>query len=245
MVSSHNKILSHPDRDEIINKLLNFTTPADIAESLKARYCNEGEDKFHLSEKAIAKFQKDYLDIYEVVKADLVKTKQNLLAPEDAKQEIQGTAGYHKALETYATKELDIKTILQKAVTNIENRAAIVFDNIMADPENMKFDRTLIEWLNLLTEACLKANEVINGSPEQISIQNNINIQIVDKHINTIFNIIREILSKLDFETSQLFIEMFNEEMAKIKDDANLAPVETRLQEARVLSEKVINKTEQ
>lgn len=239
------QILEHPDKDEVISKLLSGISIPDIHEWLEAKYTNVGESKFVLSNKTISTFQKDYLDFYSKVKEDASKTKTNLTAEEELRLEVQGSPQYHKSLAQYVNSEIDVKVIVKKLVANMEIRAAQVFDQIQEDPRNVKMDRTLIEWFNALTVILEKYDTILTGTPEQINIQNNINIQVVDQHINVVYNVIKEILSKLDYDTSLLFIEMFNDEMKKLKSEEKMiVPVDTRLNEARVLNEVISTKLE-
>jgi hypothetical protein len=240
------RILEHPDREEIISKSLANIPPIEIAESLAARYNPETEKQFILSETYIKKFQSEYLDIYTTIKDDLYKTKQNQVAPSEAlQQEIQGSPAYHKALEKYIDTEIDIKTMVKKMVVNVEGRISQIYDIVQEDPANFRNDRVLIEYFDTLAGILEKYDTILNGSPEQINIQNNINIQIVDDHINVIYNIIKEILSKLDYDTSLLFIEMFNNEMSKLKSvNAQILPVDKRLNEVKILEETVAKKIE-
>lgn len=60
-------ILDHPDKDEIIAKLVSGVSVADIHEWLDSKYESVGEKKFALSVKVIGSFQKDYLDFYNVI----------------------------------------------------------------------------------------------------------------------------------------------------------------------------------
>jgi hypothetical protein len=235
-------ILNHPDKEEIINKMLSGISIADINEWLKFKYVSVSEEKFVLSEKVLTSFKKDYLDIYSIIKEDLSKSKSNLSAPEELREEIQGSQKYHKILEKYANAEVDIKQTVKKCVVAIETRASQVFDQIQEDPRNFRNDNILIEWFNTLTGVLEKYDQILNGNPEQINIQNNINIQIVDKHINVVYNIIKEILTKLDYDTSLLFIDMFNDAMKNLKSDDNMISLENRLNEAKIMSEKIENK---
>ena len=236
------RLLSHPDKDEIISKLLAGIPASEIVESLAARYNPETEKQFVISEKYIKKFQSEYLDIYLDIKEDLVKTKQNQSASEQLQQEIQGSPAYHKALEKYIDSEIDIKTILKKMVLNVEMRTSQMFDIIQEDPQNFRPDRTLIEWFNTMMNIIEKYDTVLNGPADQINIQNNINIQVLDDRINVVFNLIKEILANLDYDASLLFIERFNEEMSKVKQATNSPTLEERTSVVKVLEEKISEK---
>jgi len=239
------RFLDHPDREEIVSKLLAGTPSSDISEWLKAKYNPLTEKKFIFSEKYITSFKDEYLDFYTIMRQDLDKTKSNITASEQMQIELQGTPAYHKALEKYTDSEVDIKLIVKKLVVNAETRISQMFDIIQSDPENFRSDRTLLEWFSTLAGILEKYDSILNGSPDQINIQNNINIQVVDDHINVIFNIIKEILTKLDYDTSLIFIDMYNEEIKKIKSSSHpQLPVETRLKEATMLSETISEKLE-
>ena len=97
-----------------------------------------------------------------------------------------------------------------------------MFDIIQEDPQNFRNDRVLIGSFNTLAGILEKYDTILNGSPDQINIQNNINVQVFDEHISVIYNVIKEILSKLDYDTSILFMDMFNDEMKKLKHSSNL-----------------------
>ncbi len=239
------KIVEHPDKPEILSKLLSGISPADIHEGLAARYTATTEKKFVLSTKAIAAFQRDYLDLYSIMQDDIAKTSSNITASQELKQDIQGSIQYHKALERYVDNEIDIKTTVKKMVSNIELRAAQVFDDIQNDTQNTRNDRILIEWFNSLITVLEKYDAILNPvNPEKVNIQNNINIQVLDSHINLVYTVVRDILARLDYDTSILFIDMFNEEMKKLKGSEvqPILPQEKRIEEAKVLSETITNR---
>jgi hypothetical protein len=238
-------ILNHPDKDEILSKLTADVSPIDISEGLAARYSAPSEKKFALTTKAITTFKKDYLDIYSIIQDDLATTKSNLTASEEITQEIQGSFQYHKALERYVDNEIDIKTTVKKMVANIELRASQVFDDIQNDTQNTRNDRILREWFDSLLLVLEKYDSILNPiNPEQVNIQNNINIQVVDNHINSVYNVVKNILEKLDYDTSILFIDMFNEEMGKLKstESPTILPQQERMETVKILSETITTK---
>jgi hypothetical protein len=66
---------------------------------------------------------------------------------------------------------------------------------------------------------------------------------VVDQHISVFHDVIKEILSQMDLETSLYFMEVFNEKMSKLKppkEEGVLNP-EIRLAEVKLLNE-TINK---
>lgn len=240
-------VANHPDFQEIIAKLLMKSPVNEISEWLESKYSEVAEKRFVLSAKTISTFEKDYLDFYKTIKNDSQQIKNSFISSEDElKLALQDSPTYRNALEKYTNSEIDIKVTIKKLVAAIETRAAQVFDMIQEnDPNNIKLDRTLIEWFNLLMNTLERFDTIHNGSVEQVNIQNNINIQILDKHINVIYEIIKKILEQLDYDSSLVFMEMFNEEMSKINTTTpDILPQEARIMDIKqletVVSEKLI-----
>jgi hypothetical protein len=236
-------IKNHPDFEEILCKLIQNADIKDIHEWLESKYDIVNEKKFIISVKSLKTFKDDYLDFYTSIKEDLVKTKHNISAEEELKMQIQGTPAYHTALEKYTNTEMDIKLIAKRLAAAIETRVEQVFDLIQEDPRNIKMDRTLIEWFNMFFQYIKDFEQIQTGAPEQINIQNNINIQVIDDHINVVYEIIKDILSKLDYDTSLEFINMFNERMQKIKTPTIIPlPIDVRLEAAQKIEDTIITK---
>lgn len=226
------EIISHPDAQEIIAKLSMDKSPAEIHDWLAAKYSNQKQ--LVISKKDLQIFQSEHLDFYAIIREDLLKTHFQLTQAQNSTEEIvKGNDAYQKRLLEIADKELDIKQIVKSLVVKIEFRADQVFNLIQNDPRNVKMDRNLVEWLNLLLQTLEKFDLITNGNPETINIQNNINIQLVDEHLQVIHEIIRDILSNLDYETSLLFTELWSQKIGELKArNTDLEPTEKRLEAA-------------
>jgi hypothetical protein len=234
-------IYQHPDREELITKLVSNVPCIEIAEWLKFKYISIQERKFVLSEKVIQKFRDEYLDFYSIMREDVNKlTKPNII--QELQESIDNNPKYKQVLQKYAESELDLKTIVKQLVALIEVRMEQVFDNIQNDARNIKMDRVLLEYFRAMNEAISTSNEILNGSPDQVNIQNNINIQVLDKHINLVFTIIKEILEQLDYDTSLAFVDKFNERLNALKAEDIPVPIEDRLKEAQILSSTIEKK---
>lgn len=212
------KLLHHPDFQEIVSKLCNDISPKDIADGLNLRYQEVNDKKFQLSERMIKSFRDDYLDFYTTVRQDLISLQApSTPASATLLQTLNNNIDYKEALTKYANTELDIKERIAKLCSVIEVRTEQMFNIIQEDPENYRADRVMIEWLLLLKDTLHELREASETSPDAISIQNNISIQVLDTHMDAVFGIIREILTKLDYDTSLLFIDMWQEAMGGLK----------------------------
>lgn len=237
-----NKFLSHPDKSEIIQKLVMDNPIEDIYNWLAALYQNNKD--LVLSKKFLTDFKNNHLDYYTIIQADVKKAYSKQIVPEEEVQfALQNNSAYQNKLKEYLNNELDIITILKKLIAKIEVRAETLFDEISDDPRNIKLDRTLIEWLNLLLSSVEKYRPILEGPTNQVNIQNNFNISVLDQHLGLISETIREILANLDYETSLLFMERYSEKMAALREVAPL-PIsqEKRLETAQVLSVEIQDK---
>jgi hypothetical protein len=245
--SSAEKIWTHCDKDEILAKLLSDVPIPDIVEWLSAKY--EDVKELQLPRRVLEDFKKNNLDFYHIMKTDLATMKSNKqITHSEITAEIQGTSAYKKALENYTNSEVDVRKLIHGIAAAAQLRTEQVFNELQLDPSNFKFDRMLVEWFVVLKDIAKECNDISNPADNiQIGTVNQINIQVMDQHINTIYDIIREILADLDYDTSIKFIEIFNERMTALKasENMNVIPVEHRLAEATNLAEKttiILNK---
>lgn len=243
--TSLKKILEHPDKEEIISKLVIGIPSKDIYEWLKAKYTNVSEAKFVISEKSIKSFQENYLDIYNMIQEDVFKTKAALANNtfDELELSVKNNPTYKNAMLGMATTELDIKKMITNLCINIETRVAQIFDAVQEDPRNIntKLERVLIEWADTLGSILEKYHKFTEAPVNQV-VQHNVTLQVVDQHIAVFHDVIKEVLSQMDLETSLYFMEVFNEKMAKLKQPTSSSDsVEVRHAEAKLLNE-TINK---
>lgn len=241
------KILEHPDKEEIISKLIIGIPPKDINEWLSSKYTNVSELKFVIAEKSIKSFQDNYLDIYNTIQQDLAKTK--LAVSNSTEKELELTINnlpaYKSVMLKTANEELDIRLIVKRLCVAIETRLSQVFDEIQEDPRNIntRVDRLLLDYGETLGNLLEKYYKFTEAPPDTI-VQNNITLQAVDQHITVFHDVIKEVLSQMDNESSLYFMEIFSQKMAKLKppSPSEVIGTDIRLAEAKVLNETITKK---
>lgn len=244
-VPAYKSLLSHPDKDEIISKLIIGVPNKDIYDWLESKYTGVGEKKLIISEKTLKSFQDNYLDFYTTLKEDFSKTKGAMVTGTEDQLElaVKGNSSYKNKMIELASKEIDIKQMITNLCAAIEARLAQVFDNLQENPNdiNGRNDRILIEYANTLGALVEKYYKIVEKGPDQI-VQHNVTLQAVDQHISVFHDVIKELLTKMDLETSMYFMELFNEKMSKLKMPTETqVTTENRLIEAKIISE-TINK---
>ena len=247
---TYKKILDHPDREEIISKLIIGISPADISEWLKAKYTNVNEKSFLISENILKSFQTNYLDFYNDIQQDINKSKTaiaNNIAIDNIELAVKQNPAYEDAITKLAAGELNVETMMAKMAIAVETRIGQIYDIIQEDPRNIntKTERLwieLVETAGNLLDKYYKWHETQNANGGTF-VQNNVSIQVMDQHISVFHNVIKEVLSQMDLETSLYFMEVFNDKMTKLKmPEVGVATTtEMKLVEVKLLNE-TINK---
>lgn len=242
------KFLDHPDKDEIISKLAIGISAKDICEWLKSKYPNQHETKYHLSEPNVKKLKEEFIDIYDVIKDDVLKVKQSsdIELNNQLNLAVKNSSAYKSAIIALAEEKVDVKKMLVNMIVAIESRTAQVFDKIQEDPEILKSDRILMEWFDRLGNMLEKYWKYVEQVPDQI-IQHNVTVQAIDQHVNLFQDVIKEVLAEMDLEASMLFIEKFNQKFSKLKEsqiqsNQSAANNELKLAEVKVLNEEINKK---
>ena len=240
------KIMEHPDQSEILSKLLIQIDPKEVFEWLESKYSNVNEKKFVISEKSLKDFADNYLDIYSMVQEDLAKVKSS--SEDDLNLTIQNSPAYRDILLKTAGQELDIRDSLKNLARAIETRMGQVFDVIQEDPSsiNTRVDNVLIKYAEVfgnLLEKYYKFTE----APENNITQNNITLNIVDKQISVVHDTVRETMAQMDLETSMRFMELYSNNIAKMKmaEKDEVQTPASRMIEAQILSEEISKKLEE
>jgi hypothetical protein len=245
---TYKKIMDHPDKDEIISKLIIGISITDVSDWLKSKYSAASEKKFVIAAKTLTSFKDTYLDFYNDMLKDLnkIKSSPTVSAQEEIELSVKGNSAYKDALVKIANKELDIETMLARMALNVETRVSQIYDIMQDNPNdiNTRVERLLIEYINALGGLLDKYYTWKEAKqPDQI-IQHNVTLQVVDQHISVFHDVIKDVLSQMDLETSMYFMEVFNEKMSKLKQPSPdaLPSQDARFAEVKLLNENINQK---
>lgn len=236
------KLLDHPSKEEIISSLIIGISEKEIHDNLHSKY-NKLDPKLVLSEKSIKAFKDNYLDLYQDIKNDVMKTGgKSISLEQELDLTLKNNPAYKSKILELAGQEVDIKKMLTNMLMAIEGRLSQLFDTIQNDPENFKMDRVLIEYFNALGTAIEKYQKIVIAPPDQV-VQHNVTFQVIDQHISVFQEVVRKVLAQMDIETSFLFMELLNKELANLKAPTEeKVDTEHRLAEAQILNETITNK---
>lgn len=235
-------LLEHPDKEEIISKLLGGTDPKEVFQWLKVKYPEKKQSHLRLTLKLLQEFTKSqYVDAYKQYKDDINNIKSG--SSDKINKKISATLlnnkTYHERLNEIADKELNIRKILVGTIMMIQDRAIQIFDKIQENPEAItKAEYALIKWIEQLLSSVEKYEKLINQAPDQI-IQHNFTIQYVDQQAAVFQEVIRELLAEMDPEISMKFMEKLSVKLSRLKPPTPDQPLtlDQRVKEAEIIGE--------
>lgn len=238
MVSDFSLIADHPDREEIVSKLLTGTEPKEINQWLKLKY----PDKKHLQVpiKTLQNFNKSqYLDIYQQFEKDAQKVKFGNKTDKQLQNMVMGTMTYQEMLQEYTNKEMDIRQMYAEMIAFAKYRLEQLYNSLQENPNNNRLDYNIQGYLRELSGAIEKLDRRENQTPDQV-IHHTHTVQMNDM-VLVIQDAIRQGLAKLPPEHSFQFLEEFNQAMEKAKQPEQPQPPsqEARYEEVKLLHERI------
>lgn len=239
-MADYSNLLCHPDKDEIISKLVSGIKPKDISDWLKLKYSEKEQSHLRLSGVLLKDFIENNLDLYSQLRNDIINTKDGKDVNKKISESLINNKTYKERLNELADNELDIKKILKETVFLIRERIEQVWDKVQENPSNLKPDYALIKWFEILLNSAEKFNKIVNEAPDQV-VQHNVSLQLVEQHTLVLQDAIRATLSEIDPDIAFLFIEKLNDKLAKLKpaEPEKQLSQEKRIEQAKLLNSKI------
>jgi hypothetical protein len=239
MVVDFSKILSHPEKDEIISKLMTGIRSKDVADWLRLKYPNKDQGHLRLGGALLKEFADSNLDLYTQIQQDVSGIKNGQPINKEIAASLRNNKTYRERLNELADKEIDLKKTLRNAVFLMEARMEQYFDKMQENPGALKADYGLIKWFEVLINAVEKANKVINEAPDVV-VQHNVNVQTANQYTIILQDAIRETCAEVDPQMAFLFMEKMNEKLPMLEEPKpQVMSLENKINEVQVLNTKV------
>lgn len=240
------KLLEHPDKDEVISKLISGVKPKDISDWLKLKYPDKEQSHLKLSTKLLKDFIDNNINLYNTLQEDVANLKEGKQQNKKIAESLLNNKTYRERLNEIADNEVDIKKVISDVVFLIRERIEQYWDKMQDNPSNLKPDYGLIKWFEILLNACEKFDKIVNRAPDQV-IQHNITMTAVDRHTAIFQDVIREVLAEMEPEAAFLFMEKLREKLELLKPPEEERPLtqDKRLMEATIIKGQVESLGEQ
>lgn len=237
-------ILSHPDKDEIISKLLTGVDVKDVNQWLKLRYPDKAQTHLRLSVKILQDFSKSqYVDFYNQYTQEITTAVHSgSIDKLDKKvaESLLNNKTIKERLSEHALKEIDVRERFLSLDLLIRDRIEQVFDKIQENPGGWKGDYVLIKWVEQYIKMVENYDKQINNRPDQI-IQHNHTVQYINSQTAAIQEALREVVAEFDSDISLLLIEKISEKLSKVQapPEITVQTVDERLTEIKVFEEAI------
>lgn len=211
----YEKILNHPDRDQIISKLTSGDSVREVSAWLKEKYPNNKYN--HLAFTTLDDFRRNYLNIHGTILDDLklkFKEAKSEEIKEGLKHLVKKNKTYQEKLDEFVDEKIDWRKKLVQFLNVAETRFSQVFDGTQSNPGSLKADETLIKWLKEMRDLVTEIRKA-EGAPDQI-MQINVTHQAINDQATIIHKAIFKTLTKVDFALASVFIDKLNETLQEL-----------------------------
>lgn len=242
------KILRHPDREEIIQKLIAGVSPNKINDWLNEKYTKEEDKEFRITIKAISDFRTRYLNLNRDAARILKKERQkkelglpyneNINAfvdvkdePEEAhelrvKETLLQSPTYREKLKNITEATLDGPRLIKELVSLIQSRLEVYFNEIASGTtigQTIKADKQFAEYVGLMKDLVKDAKKIeddYNTQPDAGQVQ----LNVVHEQIGMIRDVVKGLMSEFAPELALEFMDRLNKKMSTIKYEPPNAP---------------------
>lgn len=220
MSDLQNKVFKHPEKEEIIKKLLNGESVKQIEAWLKKKHPKKRG--LWISYATLQKFRKDHLhlegEVLDNIKA--AKKDQDTTSKEMAARAIiSSSSAYQQKINEIASNELDGNRKILEMVTLIGSRIEYYF-NMIQSGASIREDKMFIELLNTQRGLVQDWKKYVDGVADK-RIEHSISLNIVNEQVNILKAIVFEVLQEIDPDVVPIFIEKVNSRLSDMNYGSN------------------------
>ena len=235
------KILNHPDREEIIQKLVSGLSPNKVNDWLNDKYSRDEDRDLRITVKAISDFRSRYLNLNRDAVRLLKKERQKkelglphnanagsfLERTEETEEEhelrvretLLQSPTYRSKLKEITEATLDGPRLIKELVALIQSRLEVYFNEIASGTtigNTIKADKQFAEYVGLMKDLVKDAKKIeddYNAQPES----GQVHLNIVHEQIGMIRDIVKDLLAEFAPELALEFMDKLNKKMTAVK----------------------------
>lgn len=213
---SFNKILTHPDKNDIVRMLTRGQGVRAVSKHLKEKYPDD--KSLHISTPTLQKFRKEKLNLEKEVisqlkEADKERVEIKEISKEDAK--LRKITSYKEAVQKAADVHVDIRTELSEMITLVKSRIEDLFDKAEAGEATINEEANLQKYFPILTASLDKWMKYVEKVADQ-TIDTNVNITIIEDQMSVIREAVKETLEELDPSLTLKFLDNLSKKMESL-----------------------------
>lgn len=214
MAADLNKLVSHPDKENIIQRLISGDSPKTVSTYLKEKYSNADDSHLRLPSTVMQDFLDTYANHHGYIQKVIKNECDSKLEKEIAKSLLNNKT-FKERIHEEASKTLDLNDKIRGIITILEARAEQLFDHIQSNPESTKADYIFTKYMELFMLALEKADKIINKAPD-VRIEHTYTVQMVEQQSAAFQEAIRRVLERMSPEFTYTFMDLLQQEMQKL-----------------------------
>lgn len=217
--SLNSKISRHPDKNEIIKKLLAGESVKKVEDWIKSKYPKNR--RYHVSYMTLQKFRANHLNIKGELLEDIKNRRhQDEVDAEKAEMKVSllNSSEYQKLIEEIVTNEIDVNRKLLEMEKLISSRLEYYF-NVVSAGGNINNDKIFLEYINSMRSILADWKKYVEGVADK-KIEHNVNIQVVDTQVKVLKEAMFEVLREMDPQLILTFMDKLNKKMQHLNYDS-------------------------
>jgi len=206
------KVLNHPDKEELIKKLLEGESVKGVESWLKDKYPRK--KRMHISYMTLQKFRTEHLNLKGEVLDD-IKNRRVEVSKEaseaEARMIVKNSSAYRQKIEEIASGELDVTRRLLEMDSLVNSRIEYYY-NVLQTGGTIKEDKIFLEYINTMKSLMQDWKKYIEGVADH-KIEHNININVINEQARILRESVMEILHQMDPDLIPVFMDALNRRM--------------------------------
>tara|TARA_Y100001938_G_C8061084_1_gene417302 strand:- start:950 stop:1633 length:684 start_codon:yes stop_codon:yes gene_type:complete len=200
------KVLNHPDKEELIRKLLEGDSVKEVEAWIKQKYPRR--KRLHVSYMTLQKFRAEHLNLKGDVLED-IKNRRHEIDKEavdaETKMVIQSSSAYQQKIDQIASNKLDVSKRLLEMDSLINSRLEFYY-NLLENGGTLKEDKIFIEYINTMKGLMQDWKKYVEGIADK-RVEHNININVVNEQARILKETVIEVLGEISPELITVFVE--------------------------------------
>jgi len=217
------KILSHPDKEDIIQMLTNGESTRSVEEKLKNKYPNDKGK--HISWITLQNFRKEHLKLEGKVLQDIqdaAAVQKRQIEETMRQRQLEAVDAYKNKINEIADSKLDVARKILQLDAVIESRMEYWYNMVASGEETAaKGDNELRKFITQQMELLAQYKKFVEGMADK-TIDHNININVMNDQIAVIREVIRECMAEFGPDKAMMFMERLNNKLNSMSYRPNL-----------------------
>lgn len=210
------KILKHPDKKIIVEKLIKGESTREVESWIKEKYPDD--PRLHITYMTLQKFRKSNLDLHGDILDDIKNKRaeiENEQIESDKRELLLNSSAYRDKINQIADTELNVTKRMLELDAIIQTRLEYYYNMLMSGG-SFKEDKLFLEYINTMRSLLQDWKKYIEGFADK-RVENNISVTIVNQQINILKTAITETLQELDPRYTNLFLDKLNNRIDEIQ----------------------------